>query len=287
MKTTASTLAALALAGLATITAPRAEDAGSFAPDINNGDAYRNNAIIGLDVQTSYLRFANFRDEQTPVRNYIEIYSVDAGRALGTAELDVFPKSSRQLSYRQLLGLAGVNVEDAASQEIVLYVQNGRDKQLWQHVQYNSQTRALNNATVCSTAPAVDYIAPHNVVVNAHTSTMKTQMSLISIHNFTDLDSTFQANIYNAATGEAIGFVPLMLASRSSFNESVSWFEEQMNFTPSAAQFHYNIELVPTSFPHGKVVMGHVVADTQTGGGANLSNPCALHGGIITLDFPT
>ena len=84
-----------------------------------------------------------------------------------------------------------------------------------------------------------------------------------------------------------IGAIPLNLSARTSFNEVGTWFEEQLNHTPQSDQYHYNIELVPTSFPHGKVVVGHAVLNPTTGGGDNLSNPCAIHGGIITLDFPT
>lgn len=273
------------LAGALSITSAQARDA--FAPDITNGDAYRNNAIIGLDAKTSYVRFANLRDEQEPVRNYIEVYSLDAGRALGRFEIDVRSKASIQLSYRSIMGLAGVSFDDAARQDIVLYVQNGREKQLWQHVQYNPDTRVLNNATVCSTAPHVDYIAPHNMLINVHSSSMRSHTSLISLHNFADTDTEVQANIYHGASGEAIGFVPIKLAARSSFNETAAWFEEQMNFTPSQAQYHYTIEFVPTTVPQAKLVVGHVVANLDAGLGANLSNPCALHGGIVTLDLPT
>ena len=258
-----------------------------FAPDINNGSAYNNNAILGFTPDRSYIRFANMRDETESVRNYVEVYSLDSQRVVGRFELDVRPKASRQLSYRSIIGLAGLRYEDAATQDLVLYVQNGRGKQLWQHVHYDLNTQKLENATVCSTAPHVDYIASHNVVMNAHTSTMKFQTSLITIHNFADTDSTFQANIYDGSSGDAIGFVPIKLKARESFNESVAWFEEQMGHKPTSAQFHYNIELVPTSFPHGKAVIGHAVANTNTGEGANLSNPCALHGEIISIDFPT
>jgi hypothetical protein len=259
----------------------------NFAPDITNGDAYRNNAIIGLDSKTSYIRLANFRDSQEPVRNYVEVYSLTAQKTLGRFEIDVRSKSSIQLSYRSIMGLAGISLDDAAAQDLVLYIQNGREKQLWQHVQYDLTTRTLNNATVCSTAPHTDYIAPHNVLMNVHSSSMPTHTSLITIHNFTDIDTTMQANIYNAASGEAIGFVPLRLPARSSFNETAAWFEDQMNFKPTAAQYHYSIELVPTSVPQAKVVVGHVIANLTTGAGTNLSNPCALHGGIISLDDPT
>lgn len=121
-------LAATAAAGLLSFSTAQAQD--NFAPDINNGDAYRNNAIIGLDPQTSYIRLANFRDEREPVRNYVEVYGLDRQKPLGRFEIDVRPKAAVQLSYRSIIGLAGIPYDVAAAQDLVLYVQNGREKQL-------------------------------------------------------------------------------------------------------------------------------------------------------------
>ena len=289
MKTYSLTVAAAAAASLLLLSEAQAQrvDGGGFAPDINNGSAYNNNAIIGLNPQSSIVRFANFRDERESVRNYVEVYSLTHKRVIGKFEVDVPPKASIQMNFLQITDAADLNMTDVAEQDLALYVQNGRAKQLYQHVQYNGDTRNLDNATVCTTAPHADYIAPHNVVMNAHSAAMHTTTSLISIHNFSDLNSTFQANIYDAVTGEAIGFVPITLDSREAFNESITWFEEQMNYTPERNQYHYNIELVPTSFPHGKAVIGHIVLNTRNGSASNLSSPCALHGGIITIDFPT
>jgi hypothetical protein len=287
MKTHLLTVAAAAgFSLLAAANTPQAQTTG-FAPDVNNGSAYNNNAIINLDPRRSYVRFANFRDQQEPVRNYVSVYDTTAKRVVGSFELDVRAKAAVQLSYADIVARAGLRFDDASERKLVLYVQNGRDKQLWQHVQYDVNTRNLENATVCSVAPHADYIAPHNVVMNVHSGLMKTQVSIVSLHNFGDVGTSFQANFYDAVSGQALGFVPITLESRQTFERSVAWYETEMGLKPSASQFHYNIEIVPTSFPHGKVVTSHTVLNTEANASANLSNPCALHGGIITIDFPT
>jgi len=154
-------------------------------------------------------------------------------------------------------------------------------------VQYDANTRTLTDASACSVAPHVDYIPVSNAIINAHSSSIRTSVSLVTIHNFADIASSFDEKIYDAREDKLIGTVPLHLNARSSFNEAVSWFEDWLNFTPASNQYHYNIGLVPSSFPHARLLVGHAVANLATGAGANLSNPCAIHGGIITLDFPT
>lgn len=274
------------VAALTVFAAYAAEGTNGFAPDVENNDAYRNNAIVGLNSSTSFLRFANMRSGE-PVRNYVEVYSIDRGRALGRFELDVPAKASIQLNYLEMISAAGLYYTDVADQDLALYVQNGRDKQLWQHVQYDAVAGSLVNASVCAAAPHVDYVPAQNVAINVHTSSIQRSHSLLTIHNFADVDGSFDANVYDAKDGKLIGTVPLRLPARGSFNESARWFEEQLGFTPTRDQYHMNIELVPTSIPHAKVVVGHAVFNPVTGSGGNLSNPCAINGGIISLPYPT
>jgi len=273
---------ALLVAFAAYADAPRAE---GLAPDIRNGDAYRNTAIVGLDAQASFVRFANFR-EDGPVRNYVEIYSLDQQRTLGRFEFDVPAKASIQMSYLAIVGAARLDYSELAGQDVVLYVQNGREKQIWQHVAYDAAADTLINLSVCSYAPAVDYIPVGNVLLNLHTSVVPRFMSLVSIHNFADQAGDFDANVYDARNGRLLGTVPLTLAARSTFNESALWFEQQVGLRPTRDQAHINVELVPTSNPEAKVIVAHAAVNTITGQAANLSATCPIHGGIVTLDDP-
>jgi|GEM_PF-5915972 len=256
-----------------------------IAPNVSNGDAYRNVAILGLDDETTFVRFANFRDEG-PVRNYVEVYSLDEARTLGRFDLDVPAKASLQLSYLEIIGAAGLNHTAASAHDLALYVQNGREAQLWQHVQYDVRTESLLNASACSFAPAVDYIPDGNVLMNVHTTIINHIPSLITVHNFSDQAGTFEAKVYDSKTGALIGAVPFSLGARQSLNESAQWFQDQLGFTPARHQPHINIEVSATSTPNATVLVGHVLLNTRTGVSTNMSNVCPIHGGIITLDDP-
>lgn len=277
---------ALVVAGSAALLADaRAE---TVAPNVSNGGAYNNNPVLGFNTSASVIRLANLREPvefgmDATTRNYLEVYSVTQGKTLGTMTVDVPPKASLQVTATEILGMAGITPHRVADGELVVYIQNGRAKQLWQHLQYDPAPELLVDAGTCTFAPALDYLPAANVVLNAYTSIVQHVASLITLHNFADQAGTFDANVYDARTGEALGTVEIELPARSSFNEAATWFEDAIGFAPARNQPQINIELVPTSTPEAKISVGHATLNLRTGAGENVSHLCALTGGIITL----
>jgi hypothetical protein len=252
-----------------------------------DGSAFRNVAILGLDPQSSFVRFGNFRDGE-PVRNYVEVYSLTQGKTIGRFELNVPARGAAQLSFLDIVSAAGLDLTTASTQELALYVQNGREKQVWQHVQYDARTESLVNASACSFSPEAAYIPPSNVAMNVHTSTIGHIRSLITIHNFADEARHLDVRVTDARTGQEIGVVPISLEPRSSFNEEAAWFENELGFRPARNQYHVNIEvnLLEGSKANPNVIVAHALFNTRTEAVANLSAICSIHGGTITLDDP-
>jgi hypothetical protein len=253
-----------------------------------DGSAFRNVAIVGIDPGSSFVRFGNFRDDGLAVRNDVEVYSVSEKRTLGRFDVTVPAKGAAQISFADVVSRAGLDLTEVSKHELAFYVQNGRSKQVYQHVQYDARTQSLVNASACSYAPAVDYVPPSNIAMNVHTSIIQHIPSHVTIHNFADTDRHLDVRVTDARTGELIGVVPISLAPRSSFNETAVWFEQQLGWRPARNQPHINIEatLIEGNTANPNVLVAHSVFNNRNGAQANLSTVCPIHGGIITLDDP-
>jgi hypothetical protein len=169
----------------------------------------------------------------------------------------------------------------------VLYVENGREKQLWQHVRNNEQTGRIEDASVCTHSPHQDYIPAQQVVLNAQINRVGPRHSLVLLRNFSEQDAVFEARMYDAATGANLGKLDIPLAARESFSETAFALLDQSDQVRVQAIGYpdaLNIEFVQKAPQDGaRVVVAHALYDYTTGDGTNLSNPCPIHGGMITI----
>lgn len=291
MHTTTTKFPVIALAGtisfLATLAAFTAMSAPARAdtqlPMPGFTDAYNRTPIVGYQPGASQIRLANMRDEGM-VRNYISIWGQDEKQWLGTVQVDVPAKASVWIEPHLMLEtFRPVNWE----QPIVLYVENGREKQLWQHVQYNSETNRLSDASICTNSPHQDYIPARQVVLNAQINRVGPRHSLVTVHNFSEQDAVFEARMYDAGTGQSVGKVEFPLAARESLSETAFWFYDNSDMVHIQAvdlPASINIEFVQKApGDMARVAVGHLVYDYTTGEGTNLSNPCSIHGGMIVI----
>jgi hypothetical protein len=271
--------AALCLAG-----ATRAdENVVAPGPTPGIGDAYIKTAIIGIEKGRSGVRLANFLDE--PTRNYLSLYGVDDERVLGHAEIDVPAKASVQFTRPEQLpwiGTGPINWD----QPLVIYVENGRQKQLWQHLHYDPSTGNLSNASICVSPPHQDYAAVDQVAINVFTSRIQRHVSLLTLHNFSDADGAFEARLFDFRTGAHVGTATLEIKAHGTFSDSAQWFETAAGFEPHGGQPYINIEFVPVEPASGaRLLVGHAMLDMTTGNTVNVSNPCSIHGGVVQLPY--
>jgi hypothetical protein len=269
---------ALLLAGAA----QAAEGSVEPRPTPVNGDAYIKTAIVGIEKGRSGVRLANFLDE--PTRNYVNLYGVAEARVLGRAEVEVPAKASLQFKPEQIpwIVTAPINWD----QPLVIYVENGRQKQLWQHLQYDPSTGTLSNASICVSPPHQDYAAVDQVAINVFTSRIQRHVSLITLHNFSDADAAFEARLYDFRTGAHVGTANLEIKAHGTFSDSAQWFETEADFQPHGGQPYINIVFVPVNPAGGaRLVVGHAMLDMTMGNAVNVSNPCSIHGGIVQLPY--
>lgn len=101
------------------------ETGGVITPLLGDA-AYARTAITGVEAGASHIRLANIKDDT--VRNYVEIYGLHDRATLGSFTVDVPAKGAVQFQPESMIfSIAPLNWD----QPIVLYVENGRDKQLW------------------------------------------------------------------------------------------------------------------------------------------------------------
>ncbi len=252
------------------------DESGVTTPPLGDA-AYARTAITGVEAGASVIRLANLRDE--PVRNYVEIYGLHDRATLGSFPIDVPAKGSVQFQPESMIfSIAPLNWD----QPIVLYVENGRDKQLWQHVKL--RRTGLKDASVCTAPIHLDYAPVGNVALNIYAGHFSRYTSLVSAHNFSTADGDYEVRVYDAATGSRLAASPVTIKARETFSRAGTWFASLIQtFAPADEQRPLNIEFVPVKDTGARLVVSHEVYDVFTGGATNLSNPCALHGGFVHI----
>lgn len=242
------------------------------------GDAaYNRTAIIGVEAGASHIRLANFKDET--VRNYVEIYGLHDKAPIGSFTLDVPAKGSVQFQPESMIfSILPLNW----NQPIVLYVENGRDKQLWQHVKF--RRAGLADATACAAPIHIDYAPVGNVALNIFTGHFSRYNSMVSAHNFSNEDGEYEIRVYDAATGSRLAASPVTIKARETFSRGGTWFASLIQtFAPADEQRPLNVEFVRVKDNGARIVVSHAVSDVFTAASTNLSNPCAIHGGLVTI----
>lgn len=268
---------AFGLSGLLTAGIAGAADVGTTVfpvePDLNA--AYAKTAITGVTAGSSFIRFANLRGQAT--RNHVEIYGLTDKATLGSFVVDVPAKATVQVQpERMIFTFAPVNWD----QPVVLYVENGRDKQVWQHVKLNPATGDFSDASVCVSPPHLDYAAPGNAALDVFPGGLSRFTSTVSVHNFSDVTGRYEAHVYDAATGQQLGAVAFELPARASFTRQGSYFA-QLAAMADESRF-MNVEFVSVGNPVARITVAHEVTDLS-GRTVNLSNPCPITGGFATI----
>jgi hypothetical protein len=278
-KIAAARLAAVMTVSLFTTAMPlNAGAAEAAAAPLPPADATNKTAIVRVAAGASYIRLANMLDK--PTRNYVEVYGLSDQATLGSFVVDVPAKASVQFQPEKMLQtFAPVNWD----QPLVLYVENGRDKQVWQHIKSYPGSSVFFDASVCTPPPHLDYVQPGNVAINVHAGSGTGYISTITVHNFSDKTGRYEAQIYDTATGQQVGATAFELKPRQSLTRSGSYYAQQAGpAAPETRDRYLNVEFVSVGDPDARIVVGHEVLDAARGYVLNLSNPCALNGGLVS-----
>ena len=253
----------------------KAEEAAALPP---GSEAYTKTAIIGIEAGASFIRLSNFLEQ--PTRNYVEVYGVADRAALGGFTVEVPAKATVQFQPEHMFEtFASVNW----NQPIVLYVENGRDKQVWQHIKFDNRSRIFSDAGVCASPPALSYITPGNVAIDVFTNASPRFTSEVTVHNFSDEDAHFEARVYDAATGQIASTRAFALGGRQSLTTNGLFYAPLGDRLPPADKGQFmNVEFVQVGGNGAHIVVSHEVLDSLSQTTLNLSNPCSIHGGLVS-----
>ena len=236
--------------------------------------------IINVVAGQSFIRLANLRDAGT-VTNYVQVYGLSTQEVLAEFQLEVPAKASIQFQPELMVQ----NLESVTyDQPMVVYLENGYADQVWQHVQVDPISGTLKNASVCTFVPHADYVPPGSTVVNMHTSRVQGLMSVITAHNYTSVDGDFEIMLYDAASGELVGTLPVTIPARSTANYVDDQLHRLAGFFPDPDQIHLNVEVVARDqTAEARLVVQHRIYDLSTATSEDLSTYCPINGGIIQL----
>lgn len=233
---------------------------------------------------TSFVRFSNASSQIK--RFEARIVGGESGTDyLGgqTYEISVPPKASPQRSFQEIRAAvrnsSGVDITPRNGDSFVtLYVRSSETSPdlSVQHITYNGQTGFLENVGVCTFDPVGDYSTLGRRLINVHTSRIGGYSSRILINNPDSMARMVRGRVYDAVTGTAIGAFTINPVANSTVALEFAAIEQQLGFTPSAAQLHVNIEFESADAFKFTAVVGHKVRQLTSGAVFNLTQTCPL-----------
>ncbi|MDX2142958.1 MAG: hypothetical protein SFV19_06365 [Rhodospirillaceae bacterium] len=236
----------------------------------------------GNDGNLSYIRFVNLNAFAT--QSEIHIVGFPSGNEYAVFFHDEPAYSSRQRPITEVLELAGLPANPLQSGDtgFSVYLKNSNFLTGFQHVIYNSANQFFENVSICTYARELEYPFMNSAVVNVHTSLLAAGFpSLIHLHNREDTSQTFRVRVTDSNTGATLGFVNMAATANTTYSLPSSFFQQQINFTPNASQFHMN--LIFDTSAGGTVSappnwsLGHMVLNTQFNAYFNLTTFCSIN----------
>lgn len=275
----------LVLACAAVLLLPRAFAAESAPPAVEkpaaaiNGFGYTvlGRTFMGADGNLSFLRFLNLSGSSANVT--ATLLGSPSGRTYGTATVNIANHAARQLSITDLMSAAGITALTGADDRLSVYLRADASPVAVQHVLFRGATGYFENMSTCQNSSVSDSNA---ALMNVHTTAITGFTSYVTIYNYTSNEVAYDVSIYEAGTGAFKGQVSIGIGSNSTFEQPFSWFQDQIQWTPAASEYHANIVALPQSGVRTAQVT-HTVYNSQLGVFLNLTNFCTVESTSSTL----
>jgi hypothetical protein len=233
----------------------------------------------GEDSNLSYLRFLN-RSSATATVNLTFIGS-PTGTVYNFGAVTVAANTSRQFSITQLLNSAGFTGVRGSDTRMLVYMQSTLEPVSVQHVLYNPNNGFFENLSVCQNSTLSN---GNTALVNVHTTRIADYTSFINIHNYGTAQEIFDVSIYESETGTFRGSIPITLEANTTVEQPMSWFQDQVGWTPSTTTFHANLVVFPR-FSTKSSVVTHTVYNAKLLAYLNLTQFCDIESTVNTLPF--
>jgi hypothetical protein len=226
----------------------------------------------GSDGNQSFIRLGNGGAATTTFT--ITVVGSPSGTVYGTGQVQVPPSASPQYSLSTILTTTGAGPLANNDTSYSLYIQDPDSALSFQHVIFNGSNLFFENVSECHFAPTGDYSGLNGKLANVHTTVLSGYPAQIYIHNYAKAAATYNVSIYDNNTGTLIGTVPLTLQANSTYATPFSWFQQQLNWTPSSTQQHANMSFSPVSPATFQIELGDYIYNQQLQAYVNMSQRC-------------
>jgi hypothetical protein len=259
--------------------APATAASGTFEkPAAINGTLYAVIAPTYSGNTSSFIRLFN-GGSATAIFS-VTVVGATTGINYGTASISIPVRASPQYSMAQLRTLANVP-STATDTTFSLYIQSAEATAGYQHVTFNSVNGFFENSSACKNIlnAAIAPVVASVVLTNVHTSTLAANAypSQIDIHNFFNASVNYRFTIIEAATGNVVSQTNVATAANTSYSMPFSFFENAINWQPTASQVHANIVVTDPSGAAPSVVLAQSINNTALSANINMTTACAVN----------
>ncbi len=225
----------------------------------------------------SYVRFLNLSGDAATVS--ATIIGSPSGRNYGTTQINIANHASRQIPVTQLLSDVGLTGPISPDTRLALYLRSDATPVTVQHVLYSQSAGFLENMSACQNSSVSD---ANTALMNLHTTTITDYVSYVTIYNYTSTTAAYDVQVYEATTGTLKGMVRVSVDPNSTFEQPLSWFQEQVQWSPSPSEFHANVVALPVSGSRSALI-SHTIYNNRLGAFLNLTNFCTVESSVSAL----
>ena len=226
------------------------------------------------------LTFMRFYNANTAAASTfaVTVLGSPSGQTYGSASYLVAANASLQIDLTKILADAGAAALSGGDTSYSLYLKNADDLAMFQHVTYSNVSGFFENLSLCQYFQGAVYSRITNVLSNVHTTRISTYPVDITVHNYTNAARAYLATVTDANTGVLIGKVTLNVGANTTLRLAESSLEQQLNFVPTANQFHINISMVDsTNAATLTAIIGQYVFNSLLSASVNMTPLCRVH----------
>ena len=233
--------------------------------------------FLGDGGNTSYLRFLNQSGNTATVS--ATLIGSPSGRNYGTTQISIANHASRQVSINDMMSDLGLLGPSSPDDRLGVYLRSDAAPVTVQHVLYSQSTGFFENMTTCQNSSVSD---TNSALMNLHTTNIADYTSYVTMYNYATTAAVYDVQVYEATTGAFKGLVTVTIDPNSTFEQPFSWFQDQLQWTPGASEYHANIVAFPQGGSRGALIF-HTVYNNKVGVYLNLTNFCTLESSASTL----
>lgn len=220
----------------------------------------------------SYLRLSN--DGSSATTFTVKVVGSPSGTVYGTATIQIAAGTSQQYTVSDILTKASAGALSSSDSSYSFYLQDTDSTAFYQHAIYNQANGFFENMSVCKYASTGSYTGLNSRLTNVHTTQNGGYPGYVVIHNYASTSMTYNVAISDSVTGTSIGTVAVTVAANATNVQPVSWYQTQMNWTPTTGEYYVNMVFTAASGTYQADVSTYVYNSQLSGAYVNMTQRC-------------